>query len=130
MSDKKKSFEGVIFDTNKRSATRVSAELEVTVSGSHNFFQGMTEDISKGGLFVATRQIFPIGTEFEIRLHIKGNDVRLKTKVAWIREDSPFLPENIEPGMGLEFTNVPDNVLELINRFIREKEPIFFDDDV
>jgi uncharacterized protein (TIGR02266 family) len=122
-SDKK---DEVIF-LNQRRAPRISAEIEVTVSGPHNFFTGFTQNMSQGGLFIATHQVYPIGTEFSIAMSLEGEELSIIAKVAWVRESTPFLPEGIDPGMGLCFIDLPSQIREHIEEFLKKKEPLFVD---
>ena len=47
-----------------RRQARRRYQVEVGVASDHNVYTGFTEDISSGGLFVATHDILPIGTRF------------------------------------------------------------------
>ena len=124
-----KQTDGVVF-SNQRSAPRVSVQIEVTLTGAHNFFRGFTEDISGGGLFIATHQFYPIGTEFNMTLTLEGYEIPVTAKVVWIRENSPFMPADTEPGMGLQFVDLTEEQSKVIQEFIKRKEPIFFDADL
>jgi uncharacterized protein (TIGR02266 family) len=126
--DKQK--DGVVF-SNQRSGPRASIHIEVTVTGPHNFFRGFTEDISGGGLFIATHQFYPIGTEFNLTLIIGNDELTVLARVAWIRESSnPLMPADTEPGMGLQFVYAAPDQRCIIEEFIKKKEPIFFDADM
>ena len=124
-----KQKDGVVF-SRQRSGPRVSINIEVTLTGSHNFFRGFTEDISTGGLFIATHQFYPIGTEFNLSLSLEGRELPVVAKVVWIREHSAFMPADAEPGMGLQFVDMTDEQRKIIEDFIKKKEPIFFDADL
>jgi len=124
----KKQKDDVIF-LNQRQTPRISAELEVSLSGPHNFFTGFTQNISNGGLFIATHQVYPIGTEFNIALKIDGNDLSVLAKVVWLRESTPFLPEGIDPGMGLKFVDLNEQGGVIVEEFLKKKEPLFYDID-
>ena len=112
---------------NNRETHRVSIELEVTASGQHNFFHGMTEDISQGGLFVVTTQLYPIGTRVEISLLLDGNSLVISADVVWLRDVSDS--EDAPCGMGLRFSSVAEEHLEKIRHFLHKKEPLFFEMD-
>ncbi|MCK5808699.1 TIGR02266 family protein [bacterium] len=113
---------------NDRVAQRVSIELEVTTQGQHNFFHGMTEDVSQGGLFVATTQLYPIGTNVEIVLRLDGSALQIKAEVVWVR-DIPQSEGDTPRGMGLHFSNIEDGDLQKIRQFLHKKEPLFFEMD-
>lgn len=124
-----KQRDGVVF-SNQRSGPRLSIQIEVTLAGPHNFFRGFTEDISSGGLFIATHQFYPIGTEFTLTLTIEGKDIPVVAKVVWVRENSSFMPADADPGMGLQFVGLTDEQSAFIQGFLKKKEPIFFDADL
>ncbi len=121
--------DGVVY-SRQRSDKRLSIHIEVTLSGPHNFFRGFTEDISKGGLFIATHRILPIGTEVTVTLLLEGREFTLPAQVVWAREQNPLLPQGIEPGMGLQFVRLSPEQISAIEEFIKKKEPIFFDADI
>ncbi len=120
----------VIFSNNQRRAPRIDAELEVTLTGPHNFFNGFTENISNGGLFIATRQTFDIGTEFKINMKLENETIEFVAKVAWIRSEDSSSDASIEPGMGLQFVNLSEKDKVIIDKFLKKKEPLFFDTDL
>ncbi|HSA33579.1 MAG TPA: TIGR02266 family protein [bacterium] len=122
-----KQKDGAVF-SNHRSSPRLTVHIEVTVAGPHNFFRGITEDIGQGGLFIATHQFYPIGTEFNLTLDIEKREILLPVKVVWVRE-STFSPVGSEPGMGLQFLEITPEQRSVIEDFIKKKEPLFFDAD-
>lgn len=130
MDLQKRQKDDVIFSNNQRRAPRVDAELEVTLTGPHNFFNGFTENISNGGVFIATRQNFDIGTEFKIKMKLENELIEFVAKVAWLRNEDSSSDECIEPGMGLQFVDLSDKDQLFINKFLQKKEPLFFDTDL
>lgn len=112
----------------RRVHRRLPAEIEVTLHSEHNFFTGFTQNISQGGLFIATHQILPIGTRFRVTFTLQGmaGAVNVMCEVRWVRPyhdnlDSP-------PGMGVRFVNMDDETFLAIRTFIQAREPIFFED--
>lgn len=136
--EKKKMFEEtkrntdeVIFSSsNQRTAKRVDVELEVTLSGPHTFFSGFTMDISEGGVFIATHQIFPIGTEFRIILFVGKEKLEIESEVVWVRGEDSAIISGEEPGMGLRFLSLDDRSLSVISEFIKKREPLLYDDSL
>jgi uncharacterized protein (TIGR02266 family) len=66
-----------------------------------DYLRGVAEDISLGGMFLATRHTYPVGRTIELELHPRGEEggapVRAKAVVCWRRRWR-------EPrGMGLRF---------------------------
>jgi len=124
-----KQKDGVVY-SRQRSDKRLAIQLEVSLTSPHNFFRGFTEDISKGGIFVATHRILPIGTEVLVTLILDGREFVLPARVAWIRESNALVSQGIEPGMGLQFVGLTLEQTVAIEDFIKKKEPIFFDTDL
>lgn len=113
----------------RRSSERVAVDVEVTLTSEHNFYTSFTQDISEGGLFIASHEVLPVGTEIRFSLKLGKGVVSCIGVVRWVREPSPYL-DGVPPGMGVQFTKLPPNVAAAINSFIESRrESIFFDDD-
>ncbi|MGI6394551.1 MAG: TIGR02266 family protein [bacterium] len=127
--EKKRSSDEVLFyPNNQRVSERIEVELEVTLSGPHTFFSGLTMDISEGGVFVATHQIFPIGTEFRVILVVGKNKLEINSEVVWVRNEYSAKISGENPGMGLKFIKLDKQSHLIISEFIKRKEPILYDD--
>jgi uncharacterized protein (TIGR02266 family) len=113
----------------RRSAERVSLEVEVSLTSENNFYTGFTSDISAGGLFIATRESLPIGTALSFELKLGSGVVQVNGVVRWVREYSA-LTEDVPPGVGVQFVNLHPKVAQVVNGFIsKRRESIFYDDD-
>jgi uncharacterized protein (TIGR02266 family) len=114
--------------SHRREHKRHTVDLDVSLGSDHNFYSGFAENLSCGGVFVATHQIRPVGENVEVCIHLPdGSEVRAAGEVRWVRL---FNPESDQPpGMGLRFSDldVPSN--QAIERFLREREPLFYDDE-
>lgn len=116
----------------RRRHERLPTALEVHVNSTseHNFYTGFTQNISEGGLFVATSNIQPIGSQltFKFTLHPDPDEITVEGTVRWVREHSQF---NESPaGMGVMFSAIDPLARARINDFIRRRrESIFFDDE-
>ena len=111
-----------------RAYQRVSLEAEVTIDSEHNFYYGLSENISEGGLFVSTFQPAPLGSELEITFTLPGREepMRVRGRVQWVREYSERNRE-VPPGVGLQFVDVNEEILGVVRRFIRKREPAFYE---
>lgn len=106
------------------------AQLAVKVGLEHgnNFFTGFSGNISNGGLFVATHQTLPIGSQVELFFEMPdGHAIATLAEVRWVREYNP-MAEDAPPGMGFCFVNLRHDDNVLIERYIDRHETIFFDD--
>ena len=108
---------------------RASMSVDVTADSEHNFFAGFTENISEGGLFIATHTLREVGTVIDIAFALPGREepLRCMAEVRWVRvynasSDAP-------PGLGLRFINLNDEDAAYIRRFVQKRSPIFWDSD-
>lgn len=115
--------------TSKRYLSGISVDLTISNDSSHTFYTGFTEDLSTGGLFLETHQIYPIGSEMNINLSISGKEIALKAIVRWIKSPDTFNCDDIHPGMGLQFVDLSQENKSIIEAFIKKREPMFVDID-
>lgn len=111
-----------------REHSRFHVDLDVTVGSDHNFYAGFAENLSAGGVFIATHNLKPVGSKIELSINLPdGAQLQAEGDVRWIRvfneqSDTP-------PGMGVRFNNMGDAALALIQTFLLRREPLFFDDE-
>ncbi|MEJ7731329.1 MAG: TIGR02266 family protein [Polyangiaceae bacterium] len=112
----------------RRSHDRASLSLEVTLEGENNFFTGFTENISEGGLFVATHMARKVGERVVIDLTLPGvpAPVRAECEVRWLRMYSET--SDAPPGMGLRFISLSDEGKASITEFVTRRAPLFWED--
>ncbi len=115
-------------DVERRASPRINIEADIGFQSDTNFFMGFTEDISEGGLFIATYDTRNIGSVLSINFTLPdGHLVSAEGIVRWVREYNEVTPD-IMPGMGIQFDNLPDEDKESIHRFTAERPPIFYDE--
>jgi uncharacterized protein (TIGR02266 family) len=92
-----------------------------------NFFTGLERDISSGGLFVATFDIYPVGTVVNVEVDMPGGLVLMgKAKVAWVREHCDAITD-LSPGMGVVFKRLTPRAKREINRYIAEHDSLYYE---
>ena len=114
-----------------RNAERVALEVKVDFESDHNFYTGLTQNISAGGLFIAN-QIRRIGDRIKVTFSLPGSGapVTVEAEVRWIRENSPLLRvEDGFVGMGVRFINLSPDAAHAIQKFIERRESLFYDDE-
>ncbi len=116
---------------NRRQHERIEATIEVSMLSENNFYTGFTQDISEGGVFIASMDLLPIGSEveFELRLAPGKGSVRVKGIVRWLREHNDLSTLGVNPGMGIQFVDLPSTVAQRINLFIKHRDSMFYDDE-
>jgi len=114
---------------HRRMAHELDVKFEVSVDGPHNFFAGLTQDISKGGVFIATHQVYPIGTKMRLAFEIEGEHIEVEAVVRWVRSPENVFSEDIQPGMGLQFIDPDEKLISAFDKFLEKKEPLLIDED-
>ncbi len=126
----KRDKEDVIY--TRRSAKRIDIELEVSFEvvegGPHNFYTGITQDISHGGIFLGTHQTMPIGHKMHLTFILEGREIAAHAEVVWLRE-SETATAGIQPGMGLRFTEIAEADRKFIEDYAAQRETIYYDDN-
>jgi uncharacterized protein (TIGR02266 family) len=115
--------------SQRREHPRFAVDLEVHLGSDHNFYAGFAENLSAGGIFVATHKLRPEGETIELTIHLPhtAEPVRGLGEVRWIREYNEL--SNVPPGMGIRFVELERGSLEAIETFLRQRDPLFFDDE-
>jgi uncharacterized protein (TIGR02266 family) len=115
---------------DRRQATRYAVSVQVTFESEHNFFTGLTQDLSRGGLFVATPSLCPIGSRVNLRMTLPTSPEPLDvlTEVRWVRtRDVPG--GGGKAGVGLMFLQMSPKAKEAVKAYLQQRESIFFDAD-
>jgi len=115
--------------SQRRKHARYKVELDVSLGSDHNFYVGFVENLSSGGVFIATHMLKTVGEVFELTVHLPNSTeaVRGVGEVRWIREYSER--SNVPPGMGIRFISLEAGAEKLITDFLSHREPMFFDED-
>lgn len=106
-------------------ASTISADL-----GAHsptNFYKGLAGNdiIDHGGLFVSTYVPPKIGSAIRLRVSLPGGyEFEANAVVRWTRDQGGDAP----PGFGAQFTAITNEARQLVYRYVRNREPIFYDD--
>jgi uncharacterized protein (TIGR02266 family) len=125
---------------DRRRAPRYALSLAITMQGENNFYAGLSEDMSEGGVFIATHTALPIGTPVVLSFTLPDSDEPLSVygTVQWLRGpeatvrwDSNFSagPDSrrVMPGMGIKFHDMDPVALRAIRYFVQRRSPVFFD---
>lgn len=112
-----------------RGFRRFALEVNVSLTSESNFYMGFTENISEGGLFVATYDYAPMGAtvEFDLKLPGTSGAITCRGVVRWVREYNPAA-EEVMPGMGIEFKDMTSKTETAIKQFVRSRDPLFYDE--
>src|SRR6185295_8652321 len=107
---------------------RVEVTVLVTMESDSNFFLGFTENLSEGGVFVATHASSEIGSSVDLVIMLADQEpIRARGKVRWLREYSEA--NGTVPGMGIRFDGLSPSDGRRISEFTMMRAPLFFDDE-
>ncbi|MCA2980264.1 MAG: TIGR02266 family protein [Myxococcaceae bacterium] len=110
----------------KRASQRVRMQAQVDFESEANFFNGFSSDISEGGLFIATVNLLPLGTQVDLGFSLpSGERVDCKGVVRWVREVDERQPD-VMPGIGVQFVDLDTRAAQAVEAFVQQREPMFF----
>jgi type IV pilus assembly protein PilZ len=117
-------------DDERRISPRYQVKVEVGMQTDNNFYTGLTQDLSGGGVFVATSQIRAVGERIKVVLSVPGQAApfEILTEVRWVRSTSLSRAVD-EPGMGLRFLQMSPQAKKAVSDFLTKRESLFFDED-
>lgn len=101
--------------------------------GAHsptNFYKGLSGNdvIESGGLFVATYQIPPLGTQVLLKVALPGGyEFDAVAVVRWARETRDE-DSDAPPGFGAAFVQIAPEARTLVYRYVRNREPLVHDE--
>ncbi len=102
--------------------------VELGTRSSSNFYKGLSGNdvVEHGGIFVATYKIPKIGSTVTLHLLLPGNyEFHASAQVQWVRESRS---DSAEPGFGARFVDISPEGRQLVYRYARNREPLFYDD--
>jgi type IV pilus assembly protein PilZ len=112
----------------RRAHERVLVNIEVDYRCNDTFLFAYITDLSAMGIFVQTKEPHPPGTRLNLRFRPPGGpELNLEGQVVWVNRYRPGNPDNLNPGMGVQFVDLDpaqqDRVLQLVRTFA------YLDDD-
>jgi len=118
-------------ESQQRRAERHDVEVSVDFESDSNFYAGLTQNISTGGLFIATHRIRKVGERVHLKFTLPGasKPIEVETEVRWIRENSSLMRTESSPGMGVRFIDMPPADAQLIQKFLESRESLLYDDE-
>jgi molecular chaperone DnaK len=111
---------------DKRGAERMPVGLAVRLSyGSvDEFVERFAVNISRGGVFIRTRDPKPVGSLLAFELRLAGGEpvIRGQGVVRWVRAEDLAAHPPRAPGMGVQFTELDDASRALVERMVTLRE--------
>lgn len=103
----------------RRKHVRVALCRRVYVTCNGTPYELYTGDISEGGVYIKTKEPFPVGSKVEISLHMGAvSHIQLRGIVVSAKLPSPDMSGN-PAGMGVEFKEVRDDERKILRDFVK-----------
>jgi uncharacterized protein (TIGR02266 family) len=86
------------------------------------FIDKFAPNVTRGGVFIASRTPLPMGTTFAFEIQLAGGEVALAGdgKVTWVKAFDPAAPQKPH-GMGVQFLRLDNPSRELLNKVLARK---------
>jgi uncharacterized protein (TIGR02266 family) len=87
------------------------------------FVEKFAPNVTRGGVFLASRNIQPVGAVFPFEIQLIGGEVVLagEGRVTWVKEFNPAEPQR-PYGMGVQFISVALATKPILARILRAKD--------
>lgn len=96
--------------------------LRLDVAIAHNSDSHIWEGLDgEYGVFLATYQTLPIGTQVELTVHLLDQSFEAPATVRWVRAENT----GVWPGLGLELDLLTEDIARTIERFGRVRPAMF-----
>jgi uncharacterized protein (TIGR02266 family) len=114
---------------DRRQHERAGLKTFVHLGSESNFYTGLSNDISEGGLFVATHDLLAHGAVVDLEFSLGEHDYKVKVQgaVRWVREYNRDCPD-VRPGMGVQFLNLSQEDRAAIKKFVKTREALFYEE--
>lgn len=104
---------------------RLQCEMRIEFNEETHFYAGLTQDISQGGVFIATYHLRPVGMKLNLTFTMPdGVEIQTVGTVRWLRDGAL---EGSRPGMGVAFGELEPQALLSINRYCHARAPLYMD---
>jgi Tfp pilus assembly protein PilZ len=100
----------------------------VDVASEDNLYAGLSYDVSAGGIFVATIDTPPIGTNVDVTVTLPdATKLDLVGVVRWVRDPAQASP-GLPAGCGIEWDELPMDALRSLLHFAELREPLLWEE--
>jgi len=98
---------------DKRQHKRHAISLKVRYPSLNDFIEDYTANISIGGCFLHSNQVFEMGQTFDLTLQLPdGHEIQTQAVVRWVSTDPGFA------GVGVQFVVISRRDQRLIERLV------------
>lgn len=116
--------------TERRGNGRIELTVDLGLLSDSHFYAGLSRDLSRGGVFVATYRPETPGRELFLSFVLPdGHHVQTRGVVRWTSDAGDDTP----PGMGIAFVDLTEADRAAVERYCALREPMYHlsaDDDI
>jgi len=107
---------------NARESPRVAGSFRVSYPTVDHLVVALTTDLSKGGMFLESNEILPEESVVRVTLEMPGGsgEIPVMCRVVYVRDVEAAAITGKPRGMGVEFLDLTDDYLALIESFVQE----------
>lgn len=121
---KRLTLEVVPDEDERRAEARQRIDTAIGLRSDNFFFTGQAGDISTGGLFVASDDLKPVGTEVTLSFVLpSGYQVTALGVVKWTGDEPPGEAARARTGMGIAFQGLHPSDRAAIDNFLLKRPP-------
>jgi uncharacterized protein (TIGR02266 family) len=108
--------------TQKEPRGPTNLRIKFRSASLDQFIERYAVDVSRGGIFIRTREPLPVGTRLRLEFQLLDAAPLLAGEgtVVWIRENDPARG-NVTPGMGVRFDKLSPDSQPTLERILAEK---------
>ena len=104
--------------TNDRSEVRLEKKLLVNIDQEGFESMGLTTNVSRNGISVATTSLLPVSTQVSLQLGVGDETFALKGEIIWSKEDSEQGNGETNALTGIKIDDAPDNYLKFVEKML------------
>ena len=110
-------------DTRKDKRATVSLKVRFKSATVDEFIEQYARDISRGGLFIKSKEPMPIGTllKFEFQLKDESRLIHGVGRVVWKRDAAEAKGDEAPPGMGIKFIKMDPESRVTVERIVAQR---------
>jgi len=111
-------------DQKREPRTAIGLRVKLSHGSVDEFVERFATNISRGGVFIRTREPRAVGTQVDLELKLSGGEtvVRARGVVRWVAREDPAAHPPAAPGMGIQFLALDEPSRQVIERMVTHRE--------
>lgn len=122
MRKQQKNPEDVVQKSKRKDLRAPLIVQKIKMEDEKKVFFGYSKNISRGGMFIASANPLEPGTQVDVEIPLPSANrekfARCRCEVIWKRRFSK--KSNYEPGMGLKFLDLSEEMADELDRWIQQ----------